>query len=615
MEKTKKSVESGGKRMKQILFFMRQLHRLQGTVIYTNQIGMALMGLIDGIGIFLLIPLINLTGIFQFSERTSFKIPLITYLFHFFSPTENLVLILCLYVVLMIGQNLFQKHQMVLNSKLQQQFIRKLKVEMYQAILHSDWNFFIRKRKSDLTNLMLVEVSRVGAGTNSFLQFVSSLIFTLVQVGIAFYISIKMTLFVIIFGALLLVFSRTFIRRTHSLGKETVELSRTYLGGVTDQLNGIKDIKSNLLEASYLNWFRSISLKIETNLVELTRIRMSSQLVYKSASSILIAVFLFLSIQLFKAQPTQLMLVILIFSRLWPKLTSIQSNLEQLSANIPSFNVLIDFQKECKEAKEIKSEVGVENTEPLQLQHGLECRNVFFSYETAKGEYALENINLMIPANHMTAVVGKSGAGKSTLIDLLMGLNRPQMGEVWVDNEPINDMKLIALRQSISYVPQEPFIFNSSVRDNLLVVKPDASDEELWEALQFAAAAEFVHKLPHKLQTLIGDRGIKLSGGERQRLVLARAILKKPSVLILDEATSSLDTENEVKIQEALERIQGKMTLIVIAHRLSTIRNADQVVVLDKGRVAQIGRYKQLASDKRGVFNHLLSLQLEVSTQ
>src|SRR5690625_1410551 len=206
----------------------------------------------------------------------------------------------------------------------------------------------------------------------------------------------------------------------------------------------------------------------------------------------------------------------------------------------------------------------------------------------------------------MTAIVGKSGAGKSTLIDLLMGLNQPEKGAVLIDGKKLTSDKLQSLRQSISYVAQEPFLFNTSVRENLVLVEENASEEQIWEALEFSSAAEFVSKLPEGLDTVIGDRGIKLSGGERQRLVLARAILRKPSILVLDEATSALDTENESKIQQELARLNRKMTIIVIAHRLSTIRNADQVVVLDEGEVVQIGGFKQLSNEKKGVFREAI---------
>lgn len=286
--------------------------------------------------------------------------------------------------------------------------------------------------------------------------------------------------------------------------------------------------------------------------------------------------------------------------------------MQKIASTIPAFKALIDLQRECKKAIEIKDEIHYKDVLPMRIENGIECRNLNFRYNQNEPIYALQDINFEIPSNRMTAVVGRSGAGKSTLIDILMGLNKPESGQVYLDGSPLTSENLLSLRRAISYVPQDPFLFNASIRENLLTVDPNAIEEEIWEALEFSSAADFVSKLPQGLDALIGDRGIRLSGGERQRLVLARAILRKPSILVLDEATSSLDTENEAKIQEALERLKGSMTIIVIAHRLSTIRNADQVIVLDQGKIIQKGGFNQLAKEKRGMFNNLLGKQMEV---
>jgi len=187
----------------------------------------------------------------------------------------------------------------------------------------------------------------------------------------------------------------------------------------------------------------------------------------------------------------------------------------------------------------------------------------------------------------MTAVIGHSGAGKTTLIDLLMGLIRPEKGEILVDGRPLEGRFLFSFRRAVSYVPQDPFLFHASIRDNLRIAAPDASEDDMWEALRLSASEEFVRGLPLGLDTVVGDRGVRLSGGERQRIVLARALLRKPALLILDEATSALDAVNEDKIRQALDRLKGEMTIIVIAHRLSTIRNADHVIVLERGRVVR----------------------------
>jgi ABC-type multidrug transport system fused ATPase/permease subunit len=245
----------------------------------------------------------------------------------------------------------------------------------------------------------------------------------------------------------------------------------------------------------------------------------------------------------------------------------------------------------------------------LRIEHGIECRNMNFRYNQDEDNFTLQNINLFIPSNKLTAIAGPSGAGKSTLIDLIMGLMQPESGQILVDGVPVSKDNLVSFRQSISYVAQDPFLFNASIRENFYMVKPDASDEQIWEALQFASSSDFVRKLPNGLDTVIGDRGTRLSGGERQRLVIARAIIRKPSILVLDEATSALDTENEKKIQEAIERLKGTMTVIVVAHRLSTIKQADQVIVINQGILVEQGEFLKLAADSKSLFGNLLNNQ------
>jgi ATP-binding cassette subfamily C protein len=437
----------------------------------------------------------------------------------------------------------------------------------------------------------------------------SSLIFTCIQIGLAFWLSPNITTFVLLFGLVLIYFNRRFLKRSLNLGSINFELGKSYLAGLTDQINGIKDIKSNTLEASRMGWYRSITKKMRDQQIDYIKLKTKSQMYYKIASTLLIALFIFTAVTMFNAQGGQLMLIIIIFARLWPSVAGIQGSLEQMASILPSFKAVKALQKDSKEAIEFEHKT----VERLHIDKGIECRGVSFRYHKNEPIYALQNINIEILAHQMTAFVGRSGAGKSTLIDLLMGLNQPEKGTVLIDGEELTSNKLQSLRRSISYVSQEPFLFNTSIRENLVLVEEDASEEQIWEALEFSSSAEFVRKLPDGLDTVIGDRGIKLSGGERQRLVLARAILRKPSILVLDEATSSLDTENERNIQEALERLKGKMTVIVIAHRLSTIRNADQVIVLDEGKVVQRGGFSQLSNEKRTIFSSLLGDQMKAS--
>lgn len=599
--------------MEHILYFTKKMHAFSGKILYINLLGMVFISLLEGMGILLLIPLLSISGIQDINIGM-----MSSYLTVFESLKDmpkslGLLLILGAYLILLTGQTLIQRNLSLRDIKINIGFINHIRMETYRDILQANWEFFIKKRKSDLINSLTEELGRVANGTYVFLQFLASLVFTFIQIGIAFWLSAEMTIFVLCCGAIMAIFSRRFIKRSRNIGNQTSDLSRSYIGGITDHMNGIKDIKSNMLEDSRNSWLQEWCQRVGIERVEHARLRSNSQMYYKITAALIIAFFVYVSAVWFHVQGGQLLLIILIFSRLWPRFTGIQSNLEQLAAEIPALKALRQLQTECVEAREVRSAESYMNIQSLPIEEGIEVRNVHYRYNPQQQVYALQDISLHIRAKQMTAIIGRSGAGKSTLIDILMGLLQPENGQVLIDGVPLNRDNLLHLRKGISYVPQDPVLFHASIRENLLLVDPNATEAQMWTALHFSAAAEFVRKLPLKLDTFIGDRGIRLSGGERQRIVLARAILRKPSILILDEATSALDTENEAKIQDALDQLKGTMTIIVIAHRLTTLRNADQVIVLDKGKIVQQGLFNQLAAEREGLFSSLLGKQMHDS--
>lgn len=596
--------------MKQILFFYKRLHTFSGNILYFNMVGMIIIGLLESVGTVLLIPLVSISGFIEVDIG-------LTSLSHWFTWLHNipkllsLTIVLLIYVLIIVIQALIQRNLSIQNVRVMQAYSSSLRINLYESLLNANWEFFIKKRKTDLINSLTNDLARVTSGINLFLKLLSSIIFTVIQIALALWLSTTLTIFVLIGGMLLAFFSRRFIKQSKALGKQSSQLALNYLGGVTDQLNGIKDVKSNQLEKSHVNWVRNVTQGMNREQIDYIKLNTASQLSYKISSALLIAVFVFLSVTMIQAQQGQLLLIIIIFSRLWPRFTGIQGNLESISSSIPAFLSIHKLEEEAAEAKEISDDSSLK---PIVLKQEIECRDIFFKYNKEETEYTLTNITLSIPANRMTAIVGPSGAGKSTLIDLLMGLIVPDKGIVLVDGIPVSANTISSLRQSISYVSQDPFLFNESIRTNLQMVDVEATEAEIWEALEFASAADFVMKLPQGLDTVIGDRGIRLSGGERQRIVLARAILRKPSILVLDEATSALDQENEARIQQAIENLKGRMTIIVVAHRLSTIRDAEQIIVINQGKVVQQGRFKELEAQRAGVFRHLLGNQVEVSS-
>ncbi len=237
--------------------------------------------------------------------------------------------------------------------------------------------------------------------------------------------------------------------------------------------------------------------------------------------------------------------------------------------------------------------------------------NVHFSYPSRKDLHVLKGININIKPGQKIALVGQSGGGKSTIVQLLMKFYKTDLGMIKIDGRSIEDYNITALRNKIGIVPQEVILFGGTIRENISYGKPGSSEDEIIHAAKQSNSWEFISTFPQGLETIVGDRGIKLSGGQRQRIAIARAILKDPSILILDEATSSLDAESEKLVQDALNNLMQNRTSIIIAHRLSTIRDVDRIYVLDQGKIVEEGTHAELTAIKQGIYSSLASLQFE----
>ena len=249
-----------------------------------------------------------------------------------------------------------------------------------------------------------------------------------------------------------------------------------------------------------------------------------------------------------------------------------------------------------------------------KITGNLSFENVFFSYPSRKELTVLQNISFEAAAGQKVAVVGPSGSGKSTMAALILQFYNPQEGEILFDGNSSKHYSLTDIRNQVAIVPQDVMLFGGSIMENILYGKLGASKDEVIQAAKRANADQFITSFPEGYETIVGERGVKLSGGQRQRIAIARALLKNPSILILDEATSSLDSESERLVQEALEELMKNRTSIIIAHRLSTIREADKIIVLEKGRIIESGSHKELINIEQGLYKHLSGLQFDFSS-
>jgi ATP-binding cassette subfamily C protein len=360
------------------------------------------------------------------------------------------------------------------------------------------------------------------------------------------------------------------------------------------------------LEFDYVNNFFVITDKISGQGVHFIQVDATTKMYHQIGAIVAVSAFFYMAANFVSVPATNLLLLVFVFARLAPKISIAQHYIQHIANSLPAYHASSRMLEQLEAASESPRPSSLKQ---VRLKNAIRFNRVSYSYTDSREPLALRGIDIVIPAEHTVAIVGPSGSGKTTLVDLIMGLLSPTEGRILIDEEPLTGALVHNWRNSIGCVPQETFLFHDTIRNNLLWSRPDATEKDLWEAIGLSAAEGFVSALPEGLDTVVGDRGVRLSGGERQRIALARALLRKPTLLVLDEATSNLDTENERHIQDAIEGLHGELTMVFIAQHLSTVRKADKIVVLEEGLVLEIGTWEALSQKKDGRFRTLLEQQ------
>lgn len=588
--------------MRMVLKYVLEMYNMSRLRFALNILLMIGLGTIEGIGVLLIIPLLYVTGVVPGVEAgNDFTSRLAAYIRNA-GINLNLPIVLFLYMFVNFVQSWLQRTQMLLNISIMQDYSIHITTKLFRAVVYAEWQLLISKTRSAITNTLINETVRIYSGINSFLQFMVTAVITAVQIALALLIAPSLTLWVLAGAGVVFVLLQPVLKEAHEIGDELSRISERLFFNLTEHLNGIKEIKACGIESEQIGTFVKLRNMLKGNLMRYMVLQTRTDLLYKVGAAVFISAFLYSAVEIFKLSPWDFILIAVIASRLWPKISSLQQTLQNINNVAAVFTSVSRLEQDCLASRENISEKHTD--ERVELKQGIEFRNVSFYYDEARASYALQGVDLSLRSGTTTAIVGVSGSGKSTLVDLLIGLLLPKQGEILIDGVPLTE-KLRPWRNSIGYVPQDAFLSNMSIRENLQWFCPDASEEDIWSALRVAAIESLVASLPEGLETVIGDRGVRLSGGERQRIVLARALLRKPSILILDEATSSLDSENEQRIQQAIESLQGKLTILVIAHRLSTVRKADTIVVLEQGRIVEKGDYQSLMAIDDGRFRVL----------
>lgn len=399
-----------------------------------------------------------------------------------------------------------------------------------------------------------------------------------------------------------IVFNRKLKKRNRAIRKSISEINVT----AENSIQGIREVKAFSQEGFQEKKFSSSNEKLKNSREKMY----SSMAQYHAGMEFMRQLYYFITIAggiilIMKGtmDTADLTTFILYVSVVLPPIDRLINFTEQFTQGIASFERFIEI---MDTSPDITDDA---NAKPLEVKNGdIKYSDVSFSYTEGEKEIVIDGLDLHIPGGKRVALVGESGAGKSTTVSLLARFYERSGGMITIDGQDINTVTQDSLHKSIGFVQQNIFLFDSSIRENLRYGKSDATDEELWHALEWANLADFVRSLPEGLDTQVGEHGTRLSGGQKQRLSIARVFLKNPPILVFDEATSSLDTESETLIQSAFNRLSKGRTSIIIAHRLSTVIDCDIIFVLDKGRVVEKGTHDELIAQK-GLYYKLYSLK------
>lgn len=458
---------------------------------------------------------------------------------------------------------------------------------IYDAIIRAEWPFFVKQKVGNLNNIVITLTQKAALGIKHLSQFVVSVIFAIVFIVFSLLISWEATIFSILIGGSVFILVNFTFKASHRLGKKT-GLNENKVNQVTvNSFTSPKQIKGSCLENYFISRFSKVldeGRRIELSYAKITSFLTSS---LEPLSVLACVLILFVSINLFSNPLEQVMVFVLVIYRLYGKIGALPSAYAGILHHLPLYEMCSQLRDEARSAEE---KIGSKTVSALEKQ--ISIKDVDFEY--TKDNPILKKINIEIQKGSFVGITGHSGGGKTTLIDLIMGIIVPGKGRLEIDNVDYNSINKHTFRKKISYVSQDSVLYNLTVAENIALGSDKINLKRVIEAAKLAHADDFIRELPEGYNTNVGERGVSLSGGQKQRVIFAQALYRSPEILILDEATSNLDSSSESLIQQSIEDLKGSMTIISIAHRLKTIEKADIIYILENGKIVEYGKPVEL---------------------
>lgn len=563
-----------------------------------------LVGLLDGVGLTMFIPLLQMVdGDYNSTSDNMGNLQVIIQSLENFGLEINLNTVLIFILFIFILKGVVKFIEGYYNVQTQQIFILKIRKQCVNYISNLKYKEFIKTDSGRIQNTLSGEVRRVVIAYQNYFLTIQNGVFVAVYVFLAILSNPQFAILVAIGGGLSsLIFTRIY-RYTKSVSSKLTNHSHRYQGLLIQAIHFFKYFKATNRMDEYSEKLRKEMHHIEDNNKIVGMIQATLGAVREPLILSIVVAVIYIEVTFLNQKLSLIILSLLFFYRALNYIMMIQNTWNQFLSNSGSMENMIDFLSVLDQHQEEYA-----STKYTSFKTAIELNNLNFTFN--EKNKVLTNINLTIEKNKTIAFVGESGSGKTTLINIISGLLIPSSGKILIDNKPITEIDIRTFQNKIGYITQDPVVFNDTVFNNVTfwAEKTPENISKFWEALKKAAIDEFVIELEHKEDTQMGNNGVMISGGQKQRISIARELYKDIDLLILDEATSALDSETEKTIQENIDLLKGKYTILIVAHRLSSIKKSDSIVHLDKGVIKSQGTFEELINTNER-FKKMVNLQ------
>lgn len=585
----------------------RELRTFYGWKLQFFILGLTAVTLLEGVGLALLLPLLFALGLVQATDAGPL-VGTLTQIIHAIGLPQSPIGLGAITLAILVLQTLLSLVLGIEMSRLQTEYNHSVRRRVFGRLLNTQWRTLNQTDISQMLNAMMGEPQKLATTLGYWLQMLTQVLTVSVYLALSLLSSWKLTCFLMALGFIQGLVAQIAVHRARHLGVRLAQATEPYSAWLGQLMYGLKLVKSTGAEEYCEKEFQKISQPLIREELTTSRAPLYLRFFLEIGGIFSLISCLVVAKMAFALDSISTLFIFGIFYRIFPRLTTIQQMLQGISMYLPALDYIRTVENLAMTHQEPHAAHSQKDVVAIDLQT-IQVRSATVRY----GEvHAIRDASLDIPKNQLIGIVGRSGSGKTTLLDCLMGIITPDQGTIAVNDRPLSQIAPMIWRKTVGYVGQDTIVFNATIRENIAWNLPNVSLEQIRAAARLADADEFIQAFPDQYETKVGDRGSRISGGQRQRIGIARALLRQPHLLLMDEATSSLDPISETEIMKTVQKLKSRVTVVFVTHRISSLKSADLIYLMDQGQIVGKGTYEGLALNSED-FGRLIQRQPLIS--